>query len=301
MKEFSKKLFYLVKKTVEQWQEDKVSRLAAALAFFAVLSIPSLMTLATTIAGQVIGERNAEQFVLSEAGTLAGPVARDALATVLETAKNLQGFTLSTLVSLAVLFFSASGVLVQLQDALDTVWDVQADPERGVMGTVKQRVFSFLVIVVIGILLIALLLANTFVSGLGESLNTLLPFSFGWARVLTAVASLVSYTVLIAVLFKTIPNVQISWRDVAIGAVVTALLLSLGLVGLNLYFQFSNPTSSYGAASSFMALLIWIYYSAQMLFLGAEFTEVYALRFGNHFRPDEGAIWDSSEHLVQAE
>jgi membrane protein len=136
---------------------------------------------------------------------------------------------------------------------------------------------------------------------LGESLNTLLPFSFGWARVLTAVASLVSYTVLIAVLFKTIPNVQISWRDVAIGAVVTALLLSLGLVGLNLYFQFSNPTSSYGAASSFMALLIWIYYSAQMLFLGAEFTEVYALRFGNHFRPDEGAIWDSSEHLVQAE
>ncbi|MFN2106929.1 MAG: YihY/virulence factor BrkB family protein [Candidatus Promineifilaceae bacterium] len=301
MKEFSKKLFYLVKKTVEQWQEDKVSRLAAALAFFAVLSIPSLMTLAITIAGQVIGERNAEQFVLSEAGTLAGPVARDALATVLETAKNLQGFTLSTLVSLAVLFFSASGVLVQLQDALDTVWDVQADPERGVMGTVKQRVFSFLVIVVIGILLIALLLANTFVSGLGESLNTLLPFSFGWARVLTAVASLVSYTVLIAVLFKTIPNVQISWRDVAIGAVVTALLLSLGLVGLNLYFQFSNPTSSYGAASSFMALLIWIYYSAQMLFLGAEFTEVYALRFGNHFRPDEGAIWDSSEHLVQAE
>jgi membrane protein len=301
MKRYLKQLFNLAKKTVTQWQEDRVSRLAAALAFFAVLSIPSLLTLAITIAGQVIGTQEAQQFVLAEAGSIAGSQARNALATILETADRPQGLTLATLASIAVLFFSASGVLVQLQDALDTIWDVQPDPQQGILGTVKRRAFSFLIIVVIGILLIALLLANTLVSSLGQSLNDLLPLTVGWARVLTTLVSLLVYTLLIAVLYKTIPSVKISWHDVGVGAVATALLLSLGMIGLNLYFQYSDPTSSYGASGSLMALLLWTYFSAQMLFLGAEFTQVYALRFGDHIQPDDNAVWKSSARSAHAE
>ncbi|MFN2137942.1 MAG: YihY/virulence factor BrkB family protein [Candidatus Promineifilaceae bacterium] len=291
MKQYAKESLDLARKTFQQWQEDKVSRLAAALAFFAVLSLPSLLTLAITIASQVIGARHARQVVLGEAGTIAGPQVQNALAAILETADRPQTLTLTALASVAILFFSASGVLVQLQDALNTIWGVQPDPAQGIFAVIKQRAFAFLVIIALGVLLIALLLANTLVTALGQSLNTFLPFSFGWARVLTLFVSFVLYTLLIAALFKTIPNAQIAWRDVGIGALVTALLLSVGIAGLSLYFEYSDPTSSYGAAGSLMALLLWVYFSAQILFLGAEFTEIYARRFGSSIRPDDNAVW----------
>jgi membrane protein len=291
MQEKGRVIINLIKETIKKWQQDKVSRLAAALAFFTVLSIPSLLTLAILIAGQVIGESNARQFILGQAGSLVGSEARSALEAILQTTNRPDGITLAALTSLAILFFSASGMLVQLQDALDTIWDVQADPEQGVIAIVKQRVFSFAVIVVIGLLVVLMLLTNMIVSNFGQSLETMLPFSIAWARILTSAASFLIYILLIAILFKTIPNVEISWKDVGVGSLVTGLLLGLGIIGLNLYFQYRNPTASYGTAGSLMALLIWIYYSGQILFLGAEFTEVYAQQFGDRIRPDEDAIW----------
>jgi membrane protein len=291
MQEFGRQIIDLIKKTIEKWREDNVSRLAAALAFFTVLSIPSLLALVILIAGQVIGESNARQFILSETGTLAGVEARNALASILETANKPDGMTLAAMASVAILFFSASGMLVQLQDALNTIWNVQADPQQGIIGTIKQRVFSFIVVIAIGLIIVVLLLANTFVSTLGQSLDTLLPFSIGWARILTPAVSFLIFILLIATLFKTLPNVEIGWKEVGIGSLVTGLLLGFGIIGLNLYFQYRNPTASYGTAGSLMALLLWIYYSGQMLFLGAEFTEVYAKEYGNQIKPDDDAIW----------
>ncbi|MFN2173845.1 MAG: YihY/virulence factor BrkB family protein, partial [Candidatus Promineifilaceae bacterium] len=243
----------LIKETIKKWQQDKVSRLAAALAFFTVLSIPSMLTLAILIAGQVIGESNARQFILGQAGSLVGSEARNALEVFLQTTNRPDGITLAAITSIAILFFSASGMLVQLQDALDTIWDVQADPEQGIIAIIKQRVFSFAVIVVIGLLVVLMLLTNMIVSNFGQSLETILPFSIAWARILTSATSFLIYILLIAILFKTIPNVEISWKDVGVGSLVTGLLLGLGIIGLNLYFQYRNPTASYGTAGSLMA------------------------------------------------
>lgn len=285
------KLIDLVKKTVSSWQEDKASRLAAALSFYAVLSIPPLLVLAIGIAGQVVGKASARQGIVTQVEQMMGSGAKNAITLILDAASQPEGLSLATAVSIAVLFFSASGVFVQLQDALNTIWDVKPEPDQGVMNTVRQRGVSFLMILGIGVLLLVLLLINSLVVVLDQALTEILPFSVTWARWLNVGLSFAIVTGLIALVYKEVPDVKIAWRDVWVGALVTAVLFALGVFGMGLYLRYSSPTSSYGAAGSLIILLIWVYYSAQILFLGAEFTQVYADLYGKHIRPDENAVY----------
>ena len=284
-------LYSLTKRTIENWQEDKASRLAAALALYAILSIPPMLVLAVGIAGQFAGEAAAQQTILSQVERVMGPQAGEVIHTILEAASQPEGLSLATAVSLAVLFFSASGFFVQLQDALNTIWEVMPDPEQGFMVTIKKRAISFVMVLGLGLLLVVLLVANSLVSMLDQFLSEELPFSITWARLLNYGILFLLVTGLIALVFKTIPDVKIAWRDVLVGSAVTAVLFALGVLGISLYMRYSNPTSSYGAAGSLIILLLWVYYSAQIIFLGAEFTQVYANRYGHHIQPDEDAVF----------
>lgn len=284
-------LFQLVKNTVTAWQEDKASRLAAALALYAILSIPPLLVLAIGIAGQFAGEAAARQAIVRQVEQFMGSSAQDAITSILEAAGQPEGLSLATAVSLAVLFFSASGVFVQLQDALNAIWEVMPDPDQGMMITVKKRIVSFVMVIGIGILLILLLLVNSLISILSRLLSDVLPFSIAWTQFFNYGVLFLMVTGLIALVFKVIPDVHIAWRDVLVGSLVTAVLFVLGVLGISFYMQYSDPTSSYGAAGSLIVLLLWVYYSAQIIFLGAEFTQVYANRYGRQITPADNAVY----------
>ncbi len=286
-----REIYILIKETIRDWQEDKASRLAAALALYAILSIPPMLVLVVGIAGQAADEATAQQTIVSQVQRIMGAQAGEVITAILDAATQPEGLSLATVISLAVLFFSASGVFMQLQDALNTVWEVMPDPEQGFMMTIRKRLVSFIMVVCVGILLIVLLVVNSLLSLLGQLLNDMLPFSITWARLLNYGVSFLLVVGLIALVFKVIPDVKIAWRDVWVGSVVTAVLLALGVAGISLYMRYSDPTSSYGAAGSLIILMLWVYYSAQIIFLGAEFTQVYAHRRGAQIQPDESAVY----------
>jgi membrane protein len=184
MKKRMQHVVALTKQTLEEWQEDKVSRLAAALAFYSVLSIPSILTLTVFISGQVIGPRVAQRFILEQAGELIGNEGRGAIEIILDAASQPEGFELATVVSICLLLFSASGVFVQLKDAFDTVWDLDSLPDGGVLEIIKKRTFSFAIVLAIGVVLIVLLVANSLVSGFAKTLEDLFPGTFGWVHII---------------------------------------------------------------------------------------------------------------------
>lgn len=280
----------VLKQTVTEWQQDKASRLAAALAFYAILAIPPLLVLISALVGQFAGADTAQQAIVDQVGQVLGAQGTQAIATILDAAAQPINLSLTAVVSVAVLFFSASGVFVQLQDALNTVWNVMPDPDAGLKNTIRKRLVSFAVILAVAVLFLLLLAISSAVAFLGDVLNQFLPGTLPTIRILNGAVGFGLLVAVFALIYKTLPDAQIQWRDVGMGAVVTAVLFALGIVLIGFYLQYSDPTSSYGAAGSLIVLLIWVYYSAQIFFFGAEFTQVYANHLGGQLTPEEGAV-----------
>ncbi|MCB0016263.1 MAG: YihY/virulence factor BrkB family protein [Anaerolineales bacterium] len=279
---------YLLTQTYKEWREDDAARLAAALSYYTIFSLPPLLIIILAIAGQVFVD--AQTRVTAEIAGLIGDAGGEAIAAILENAADPAGTVLATLISVATLFLGASGVFGQLQDALNTIWEVQSDPNMGLWETIKRRFFSFTMVLGVGFLLLVSLLLSTGLAAIQEFVAGLLPAAVLLAQILNFLVSFGIVTLLFALIFKVIPDVQIAWRDVWIGSVVTALLFTLGKWAIGFYLGRGAPQSTYGAAGSLIIILLWVYYSAQLLFLGAEFTQVYANRYGKRLVPDEGAI-----------
>lgn len=284
----------LVKETVRQFGEDKATRLAAALAYAAVFSIPPLILLVLLVLGRLLGaqftEEQIEAHLLDQFAGLLGPQSSDVLASVIENASRPGGGLIAGTIGLVALAIGASGFFAQLQDALNTIWEVQPAPGRGILGTIKDRLFSFSLVAGLGMLLLLSLIVSTALSALNAYIAGLLPDTRILVQILNQAISLVVIIVLFAAVYKIIPDVQIAWRDVWIGAIVTGILFTIGKWAIGLYIGQSSTASDYGAAGSLAVFLIWIYYSALIFFLGAEFTQVYANRFGTRLVPEEGAV-----------
>jgi membrane protein len=196
----------------------------------------------------------------------------------------------ATIIGIAVLLFGAGGVFRQLQDALNTIWEVQAPPGRGWRGLVLDRFLAFMMVLGTGCMLLFSVGLSIAFAALGEYLSGYLPIPELALHAMNFLLSLFVITLLFALVFKVVPDAIIAWRDVWIGAAITALLFLLGTLVIGLYLGKSSVASTFGAAASLAVLLVWIYYSAQILFLGAEFTQVYATRFGSRIRPARGAV-----------
>jgi membrane protein len=196
----------------------------------------------------------------------------------------------ATLIGVVTLLFGASGVFGQLQTSLNAIWDVQPKPGRGVLGIIQDRILSFGFILVIGFLLLVSLLLTAAIALVGEWFGGIGPGMETFAQILNFVISLGLITVLFAMIFKFLPEAKIAWHDVWIGAFITAMLFTVGKLALGLYIGKSGVGTSYGAAGSLIVLLLWVYYSSQILFFGAEFTQVYANRFGSHVTPADNAV-----------
>jgi membrane protein len=280
----------MIKQTFVEWSDDKGPRLGASLSYYTVFSMAPLLLLVISIAGLVFGPAAAEGRIFGELRGLLGSDAARLVQTVVAKASRPEHGILGTVISVGVLVIGATGVVVELQDALNSVWKVAPKPNRGLWGVIRTRLISVAMILTLGFLLMVSLVVSAALAALGGWLRGLTGGAVAVGWILDVTISLGVIATLIALIYKVLPDAVISWRDVWIGAGVTALLFLLGKYLIGLYIGRACVGSAFGAAGSLAVLLVWVYYSAQIMLLGAEFTRVFANRFGSKVRPSKAAV-----------
>ena len=284
-----KSTFRLLQEAVREWQEDKVSLLAAALAYYTVFSITPLLVIAIAIAGAVFGQDAAKGEILEQVNFLVGEQGAQAIEVGLNNASQPELSSIASIISVVVLLIGASGVFAQLQEALNTVWDVKAKPNQGIWNFIRKRLLSFGMVLVIGFLLLVSLILSAALSGVSKLQINLLPGLTSIWQLLNFGISFGFITLLFAFIYYYLPDVKIRWKDVWIGAIITALLFTVGKFAIGLYLGRGSLGSAYGAAGSLIVFLAWVFYSAQILLFGAELTQVYARKQGRRIRPNSHA------------
>lgn len=285
-----KELLSILKETYSDWSEDNASRLAAALAYYTAFSVAPLLLITIVVAGFVFGREAAQGQIFGQLQGLLGPDAAGVIQTSVANSQSSGAGTLSAVIGIATLIWSASGLFSQLQDALNTIWEVRPDPNAGILETVKRRSLSMTMVLGIAFLLLVSLAVSAGLAAVGSLLGNVLPGGTVVWQVINFLLSFALITALFAAMFKVLPDATIAWNDVWIGAAVTSLLFSVGKLLIGLYLGHASIGSTFGAAGSLLVFLVWVYYSAQILLFGAEFTQVYARRYGSRIEPAEGAV-----------
>ena len=271
----------LFRETFVGWQQAKAPLLAAALAYYMVFSLAPLLVIAIAVAGAVYGDDAAAGTLFEEIRGVVGDDAARVIESAIGNANRPDLSSVASTASVLVLLFGASGVFAQLQIALNEIWDIKPKPVKGLQAALSflgKRLISFAMVLMMGLFLLAFLFLSAVLATLSNL--DLLPFEFVW-RFLSFSLSFTIVTAFFAAIFKFLPDAKVAWKDVTIGAFITSALFGLGKSLLALYLGSGSLGSTYGAAGSLVILLAWIYYSAQILFLGAEFTQVYAHRYGS--------------------
>jgi membrane protein len=278
----------LLKETVREWTADEASQLAAALAYYTAVSIAPLVVLVVVIVGLFLGRQAAQGELMAQIQGAVGAQGAEFVSIALQNADQPSLASATGIFSFLVLLWGSTNVFSQLQNSLNKIWNVETKPGRGILGMFKDRLASFGLVLGIAFLLLVSLLLSAVLSALSSAGESWLPGADWLWRVVDFVVSLAVITLLFAAIYKVLPDVEIAWRDVWLGAAVTALLFTVGKFVLGLYL--GNAGSTYGVVGSLVVFLLWVYYSAQILFLGAEFTEVYARHFGGGIQPSAGAV-----------
>lgn len=287
-----KQIWRLLKQAFQAWNQDKASRLAAALAYYTIFSIAPLLILVIAIASLFFDSAAVREQIMGQMQSLIGGNSADFVKTVLDNANRPGGESgwVASVISLGLLIVGATGVLTQLQISLNTIWSVEARPDIGLKNLLRKRLLSLGMILVIGFLLLVSLVVSSVVAGFSDYLQMLVPGLGSIVQLLNFLVSFGVTTLLFAMMFKFLPDVLIAWGDVWFGAIATAILFSLGKFLIGLYLGNSGLGSTYGAAGSVVILLLWVFYSAQILFFGAELTQIYASRFGSKIIPNQYAV-----------
>ena len=276
----------LLGETINEWNNDNVQRLGASLAFFTLLSLAPLVVVVVAVGAAVFGPEAAEGQLAWEIRNLVGPVGAEAVQELIRGANKPGAGTVATILSILTLLFGATSVAVELHDALNTIWHVPA--KTGKFSTrmgefVKDRFSSLLLVAGGGFILIVSLIWSAWVAAMGRYFGSVLALPEFVLHLLTFFVSYIAITLIFAAIYKFVPDVQLTWSDVIVGASFSALIFAIGKQLLALYLGKVSLGSAYGAAGSLVTVLVWVYYSAQLFFLGAEFTKVYAGTYGSHF------------------
>lgn len=280
-----KTFFDLLRQTFTEWNEDKAPRLAAALAYYTAFSIAPLLVVIIGIVGIIVSQDTVQAQITTEVQRSLGPDAAEMIGELIINASKPAEGLLATILGLVTLLLGAGGAFGQLQDALNTIWDV--DPastgkqNTGVIFQIQNKFLSFGMVLVVGFLLLVSLVVNTVIAAVSAYFVNLLPGVEFLISILNLVISFVVIGAMFALIYKFLPKVKLEWRDVIVGAAMTSALFAIGRFLLGWYLGRSSTASAYGAAGSFVLILVWIYYSAQIVLFGAEFTQVYARRFGS--------------------
>jgi membrane protein len=293
----------VLKKTAIRWDQANPWRQSAILAYYSIFSLPALILIMTIIAGYFLGEESVSDEVHTQVADLLGDdvagMVDTMVANVAETGTSLTTF----LLGLGFLIFGATTVFYQLQLSLNLIWGVVPKPRQAFLKYLKDRLFSFGLVLSLAFLMLISLLLNSILSLMG---GWIVQF---WPQILSPfmaassyVISLIVITTLFALMFKILPDAVIRWRSVYVGAFLTSLLFALGQFGLSMYFQLSEPASVYGAAASIILILIWTSYVAMIILFGAEFTKQWAIKFGHGIKPKESAeLIDTNKEFLTME
>lgn len=276
-----KRYLGLFKQTWTEFVEDKAQRLGAALAYYTVFSIAPMLLIAVAIAGLAFGKNAAQHQIQHQLGSVLGQGTAEAVEKMIQSAAKPRTGTIATIIGVIILLFGAAGVFGQLQEALDTIWNVERPEKAGFLALITDRFLSMAMVFGIGFLLLVTLVIDAIISAMGHYLQSRIP---GGEAVLQVAQLLLSFglvTLLFAMMFRYLPHTRVEWRDVWFGAAFTSFLFVIGKFALGLYIGKAAVGSAYGAAGSLVVILIWVYWSAQILFFGAEFTQVYARSRGS--------------------
>ena len=270
-----KSLGALLAESYNNFSANKGSRMAAALAYYTVFSIAPLLVITIGIAALVLGREGATKEIYQQLSGLLGDAGAKAVGTMIENANRPASGTVAVIVGFVILLFGASGVFGELQDDLNTIWKVPAPKSGGLWLTIKNRFISFSMVLGIGFLLLVSLVVSAALAAVGHMIHDMLPYQI-IGEALNFIVSIAMISLLFGMIFKVLPDLPIAWRDVGLGAIVTAFLFTIGKFALGLYLGRSAVTSSYGAAGALAVVLLWAYYSSMILLFGAEFTAVYS-------------------------
>lgn len=280
-----KRWWALVTEAVNDWLAHAAMMHAAALAFYALLSLAPLVVLVLAVAGLVWGEQAAEGQLMDQTQEMMGEDGATVIQTVVQQADQPGVRGISAIIGTVMIIVAATGVFAQLQTSLNTVWGVQRK-SGALKGVLRTRLIAFGIVLLIGLLLLASMILSAVVSTVVTYADQIVPGMPGWVPYLADVlVSLLVITVLLAIIFRYLPDVDLAWKDVAVGAVIGAVLFVIGKILIGLYLGMAGVGSAYGAAGSLVVLLVWVYYSSLIVLLGAEFTQVYVRRMGGGVKP----------------
>ncbi len=307
----------LLEETVKEWLDDGGTQIAAALAYYAIFSLSPLLIIVSLALGLVMDPRTLESGLASNLQATLGQQAAQLIVSLLQHNSKTTD-VIGTIVWFSIVIWGATGMFAQLQNALNRIWEVKAKPGRSPLVFVKDRFLSFGIVVLAAVALLAIMVLDTALSSLAQrgmltvtqvmtmadtsqavglftNAAPLSPISVAVVHVLQVVLTVAISSALIAVIFRVLPDVDIAWEDVAVGSIFTALLLAVGQFAVGIYLSHANIGSVFGAAGSLTVILVWVYYSAQILLFGAEFTQVWARHYGISIRPDADAVWANKE------
>jgi membrane protein len=276
--------------TYNEWSEDCALRFSAALAYYSIFAMAPLVIIAISVAGLVFGEEAARGQIYQQIVWLIGHKAALEIQSIIQASSDPGKSTLATIIGLITLLIGASGVFGQLKDALNSIWGVKLRPGKTFITLIKDYLQDFSMVLGVGFLLLISLLLGAALQALNQFLTAYLQLP-SFIEPLTALISFFILIVLFAAIFKVLPDVEIGWEDVWIGATVTAILFTLGKYLIGLYLGSSSISSSFGAAGALILILVWVYYSTTIFLFGAEFTKVYADQFGSGIHPSRNACF----------
>jgi membrane protein len=277
-------LWKMLIEVYHEWSDVKASRLAAALAFYTILSLAPILIIVISIAGFAFGEPAVLEEIAYAMQSLVGEDGAIAIKMVMEHAALPGHSTLAAIMGLIVLLFGAAEVFIQLKDSLNEIWDVGQRLEGGILATIREYFFSLSMVVGIGFMLLVSLVVDAALSAFGAFIGTLIPDNEIFLRAITFTSSFAVITFLFALIYKVVPDASVAWCDVWVGAAFTTLLFIAGKLLIGLYISYSAEGAAYGAAGSVVILMLWVYYSPQIFLMGAEFTKVFAQRFGSKIK-----------------
>lgn len=283
-------LFSLLKESYTEWNDVDPFRMSAAMSYYTIFSLPGLLLIVVSVAGFIFGEEAVQGEISNQISNMIGVDAAKSVEDMIANVHQNESSVWATIIGAATLIFGATGVFYQLQQSLNIIWEVQVKKEEGIKKILIDRITSFGVILAIGFLMLISLVLTAGLSALSDFIRENLPSYLIY--VFYIAEFLVSYgiiTLLFATIYKVLPDVDIEWKTVWVGAAVTAALFVIGKFALGIYFGKSDPASAYGAAGSLILILLWVSYSCLILFFGAEFTQVYARRYGHSIEPTSHA------------
>jgi membrane protein len=274
-------IFSFLKETAHSFAVHRGSMLAAALAYYMIFSVAPLLIISIALAEQFLNDTNVQLLLITRIRVLAGSEVSEIVRSLIQGTGQNSTSLVATLLSIGFILFGASNVFRQLKRALNIIWGVPFEEEVGIFNFFKTNLLAFSLVILSGLLLLSAVLMNALAGVVNAFLGRFLPQSFRVSFIFEYAVPAIVTIVLFALLFRILPDIQISWRDVWLGAVVTTVLMSIGIVFLRLYIRYSSVGAAYGAAGSLVVLLIFIYYNAQIFLLGVEFTKVYTNRYGS--------------------